>query len=330
MQGASAANASGPLPWLVPEPLRPGARVRVIAPSGPFDHPLVWRGLSALARRYRVEFSREMFHPHGFLAGDDQRRRSELQSALADPKLDAIVAARGGYGLSRITQDIDWSSLRAAPKWIVGFSDITVMHVEAARQRVASLHAHNCAGLGRGWVPRHAEWFEALERSDWEDRLTLRPLIAGSAEGTLVGGNLTLISVQSAARRLHLPDPCILVLEEVSEAPYHIDRMLTALAQSGDLRGVRGVVLGEFLSCPPGRYGVTAEQVVVERCEQLGVPVHADLPVGHGNVNRPLVLGSWARLHGGELTLVPPARSGMASSASASRCSLTCPWVTET
>ncbi len=284
--------------------------MRVVAPSGPFDHTLVWRGLAALSERYRVEFSRAMFAPNGFLAGPDSRRRDELQSALQDPSLDAVIAARGGYGLSRIAPDIDWSALRKHPKWLVGFSDITVLHLEALKQRVVTLHAHNCAGLGRGWLPRHREWFEALERSSWHERHVLRSLLPGDAEGTLCGGNLTLLSVHSAARRLVLPDPCILLLEEVSEPPYHIDRMLTALLQSGDLSGVRGVVLGEFLGCPPGRYGVSAESVLRERLERLGVPVLSDLPVGHGNQNRPLVLGGWAQIAGTELSLTPP-RAGI-------------------
>ncbi|MCA9647872.1 MAG: LD-carboxypeptidase [Myxococcales bacterium] len=300
-------GAHGSDAWLIPEPLRPGARVRVVAPSGPFDHTLVWRGLAALAERYRLEFQRDMFHPRGFLAGDDERRKGELQRALDDPRVDAVIAARGGYGLSRIAPEVDWSSLRRQPKWLVGFSDITVMHLEASAQRVASLHAHNCAGLGRAWQPRHREWFHALERSDWDEVHPLRALTAGDAEGTLCGGNLTLLSVHSAARRLALPDPCVLLLEEVSEAPYHIDRMLTALLQSGDLKPVRGVVLGEFLSCPSGRYGVNAEQVLRERFERLGVPVYAELPVGHGERNQPLVLGSWARLHADQLRLTPPA-----------------------
>ncbi|MEZ4374108.1 MAG: LD-carboxypeptidase [Polyangiaceae bacterium] len=307
MQGASdSGSTTAAEPWLVPEPLRPGARVRVVAPSGPFDHTLVWRGLARLAERYRLEFRRDMFHPHGFLAGDDARRRDELQSALEDPRVDAIIAARGGYGLSRIAPEVDWSNLRRHPKWLVGFSDITVMHLEAAAQHVASLHAHNCAGLGRAWQPRHREWFHALERSAWEDVHCLRPVIAGDAEGTLCGGNLTLLSVHSAARRLRLPTRCILLLEEVSEAPYHIDRMLTALLQSGDLTHVRGVVLGEFLGCPPGRYGVSAEQVVRERFERVGIPVYADVPVGHGEQNHPLVLGSWAHIHADQLHLTPP------------------------
>jgi muramoyltetrapeptide carboxypeptidase len=267
----------------------------VIAPAGPFDHALVWRGLSALSARYRVEYSREMFVAHGFLAGSDQRRHAELSQALAEPGLSAIIAARGGYGLTRIAPRVDWSLLQRHPKWLVGFSDITVMHLEAQRVGVASLHAHNCAGLGRYDAGRHAEWFEALERPKPVCH-ALSPVRAGQARGTLVGGNLTLIAAQSAARRLKLPARAILVLEEVGEAPYHLDRLLTALLESGDLSPVAGVVLGDFVDCGPGRYAVSAAQVLAERLEKLGVPLASGLAVGHANINRPLVLGSQAQL----------------------------------
>ncbi|MBX3181821.1 MAG: LD-carboxypeptidase [Polyangiaceae bacterium] len=284
-----------------PSPLRPGARVRAIAPSGPFDHTLVWRGLAALAERYQVSYSREMFRRAGYLAGDDARRAAELQAALDDASLAAVVAARGGYGLSRIASRIDWSALARHPKWLVGFSDITVLHLEAARVGVASLHAHNVAGLGRYGAERHAEWFAALEGA-LTQRHALVPVhvgdaaLQGRAVGPLAGGNLTLVATHSAARRLALPRGCILVLEEIAEAPYRVDRALTALLESGDLQGVSGVVLGDFIGCSPGRYGVEVEAVLAERLAELEVPVARGLPIGHGEPNRPLPLGLEATL----------------------------------
>ncbi len=284
-----------------PPPLRPGARIRAIAPSGPFDHALVWRGLGALAARYDVQYSREMFRRAGYLAGDDARRAAELQAALDDDDCDAVVAARGGYGLSRIARHIDWGALARRPKWLVGFSDITVLHLEAARVGVASLHAHNIAGLGRYHAGRHAEWFAALE-GELTQRHALTPMrlggtaLAGRAAGPLVGGNLTLIATHSAARRLVLPPGCILVLEEVAEAPYRIDRALTALLDSGDLSEVGGVVLGDFIDCRAGHYQVEVGTVLAERLSQLQVPVASGLPIGHGEPNRPLPLGLQATL----------------------------------
>lgn len=135
---------------IVPPPLREGARVAVVAPSGPFDRELVVAGIAELESRYRVSVDPRLFERRGFLAGPDERRLAELEAALRDPELAAVVTARGGYGLLRIAHRVDWSVLRRAPKWLVGFSDTTTLHLEAQRAGVASLHADNAGGLGRG------------------------------------------------------------------------------------------------------------------------------------------------------------------------------------
>src|SRR5450432_1841250 len=122
---------------VIPAPLQRGSRVRVIAPSSPFDRTLVLRGMGWLGERYRVEFDWSMFERSGFLAGSDARRLDELDRALADLNLAAIVAARGGYGLTRIAHLANYGALLRYPKWIVGCSDITALHVEARSVGVA-------------------------------------------------------------------------------------------------------------------------------------------------------------------------------------------------
>src|SRR5688572_14114904 len=148
---------------IVPPALTPGARIRVIAPSSAFDRTLALRGIGWLAQRYRVEFSWQSFAREGFLAGSDQRRLDELNAALECADLSAIACARGGYGLTRIAHLANWASLRMQPKWIIGFSDITALHVEAQAQGVASVHADNVAGLGRGDARARELWRDALE-----------------------------------------------------------------------------------------------------------------------------------------------------------------------
>jgi muramoyltetrapeptide carboxypeptidase len=276
--------------------LRPGDRVRVIAPSSPFDRTLVLRGMGWLGQRYRVEFEPGLFNAMGFLAGSDERRLSELDAALRSDAA-AIVAARGGYGLTRIASRADWAALAARPKWMVGFSDATVLHVEAARVGLASLHASMLAGLGRGDAHARQRWLEALERPTCRRVFRgLEMLAPGQASGPLAGGNLTLLFVCSAARRLMLPAGCILVLEETGESSYRIDRMLTALTEAGELDRVAGVAVGELTDCSRGRYGVAPLQVMTERLAALGVPVAAGLPIGHGSQNYPIPLGIPATL----------------------------------
>jgi len=135
----------------------------VVAPSSPFDHTLVRCGIAWLGTRYRVRFDPGLFGRDGFLAGSDERRLAELNQALADGETHAIVAARGGYGLGRIAPDLRLDALVERPKWIVGFSDLTALHLEAVRAGVMSLHAHNVAGLGRGDAAARHAWSSALE-----------------------------------------------------------------------------------------------------------------------------------------------------------------------
>jgi len=291
-----------------PPALRPGDRVHVIAPSGPFDRALVLRGLGWLAERYEVKFGDSLFERDGYLAGSDSRRLSELNTALRDPDARAIIATRGGYGLTRIAHAADTEALRKHPKWVVGFSDVTALHVEVQRVRVASVHAHNVSGLGRGDFHTRARWLEALEHPGAPRHFGgLTPLRPGTAEGLVTGGNLTVLFACAAAGRLRLPPGSLLLLEDVGEAPYRVDRMLTALFVAGTLDGVAGVIVGSFSDAPPGRYGVPVEHVLRERLETLAVPVVSGFPSGHGKANESVHFGQRARIDGslGTVDLAP-------------------------
>ncbi len=289
---------------LFPPALSAGSTLRVIAPSGPFDAPLIWRGLGFLAERYRVRYDRSMFERDGYLAGSDARRAAELEAALCEPGVAAVLCARGGYGASRFAHRIDWSLLRRHPRWLCGFSDVTALHVEAAAAGVASLHACNVGALGRSDARTRAALIDQLEaprRPRRFDGLTcLRP---GTAEGTLFGGNLTLLHACAAAGRLRLPERCVLLVEDVGELPYRVDRMLTTLVVGGHLGRVTGVVAGDFTDCRPGRDGRSIRDVIDAVLSPLGIPIATGLPVGHGLVNEPLVLGAPAILDAGDGTL---------------------------
>jgi muramoyltetrapeptide carboxypeptidase len=269
----------------------------VIAPSSPFDRALVLRGIGWLGERYRVDFDWSMFERAGFLAGDDQRRLAELDHALSDPTLGAIIAARGGYGLTRIAHLADYNALLRHPKWIIGFSDITALHSEAQALGIASFHGPNAAALGRSDDWTRQRFIRALEAPNQPaifDGLDVRR--PGIASGVLAGGNLTLLFTCQAAGRLRLPKGAILVLEDVTEASYRIDRMLSALMVSGALDGVAGVVLGDFTDCPEGPHRVPLRSVLDERLGALGVPVLAGLRFGHARYNEFIQLGALARL----------------------------------
>jgi muramoyltetrapeptide carboxypeptidase len=291
---------------IVPAPLRQGSRIHVIAPSGPFDRSLVLRGLGWLSERYRPTFRSDLFARSGFLAGSDERRLEELSAALRDPTISAVVTARGGHGLMRIFQAAPFAALLDQPKWLVGFSDPTVMHLEATRVGIASLHAANLSALGRSDGLARLEWLSALEHPSRARSYCGDVWSGGCSRGPLVGGNLTLITMMAAAGRLLLPDGCILAIEDVAETSYRIDRMLSALKTAGHLDRVAGFALGHFNDCSSGPARVTVETVLRDHLPRLG-PTLANLEFGHALPNRPLTMGATALLDANRGLLVTPA-----------------------
>ncbi len=282
----------------IPRALRPGDVVAVIAPSSPFDEARYDRGAAWLATRYVVQVRDDVHDRRGYLAGTDARRHAELTHALADPAVRAIVAARGGYGATRFSSTVDWSLLARDPKWLIGFSDVTALHVEASRVGVAALHAPMLAWLGDANEAQRSEWTAAVEEHRFGPWTELETVVAGDAEGVSFGGNLALLEACAAAGRLVVPGGALLFLEDCTERPYRLDRMLTSLTVSGALARVAGIVVGDLTDCHPGPDGMTADAVVRERLSALGVPVVAGAPFGHGAVNRPFALGVRAQITG--------------------------------
>lgn len=277
----------------MPPRIRAGAVVAVVAPASPFDRQELFRGLSWLRTRYRLRVSPGIFERDGYLAGDDARRAAELAEAMTDPSVDAIVCARGGYGAMRILDALPWDAFVARPKWIAGFSDVTALHVVANARGVATIHGPNVTGLGRSITPgERASFIEALEGGggrEWRGLVCIRE---GAARGPIAGGNLALVAAMAAGNRLAIPEGAIVLLEDVTERPYRIDRMLTSLLLGGHLARASAIVFGGFTQCDPGPDGVTVEQVLRERTASLGVPVALGAPFGHGAPNHSFVLGA--------------------------------------
>jgi len=293
---------------LYPELAPPGTVVRIVAPSGPFEERAFEQGLSELGD-YDVRFSADLIGRRlGFLAGDDRARREELQAALDCPEAGVIWLARGGFGLTRIAHQLDWAGFMRRPKWIVGFSDGTALHQACLARGVASLHGPNVTSLAEGERENVASLRAALvgqQPSAW----TVRPWTEGRVVGPLVGGNLTLLCMLAAAGSLALPPGAVLMLEDVDETSYRVDRMLTALQVGGHLERVAGVVLGGFTNCSPGRFEVPVEDVLRRSLFPLGIPVVGDFPSGHGRERRTWIHGAPVELDAAAGTLRPlPAR----------------------
>lgn len=279
----------------------------LVAPAGPFDGEDFERGVARLRDRYDVQFDPAILTRRGYFAGDDERRLRELQAAIDDPRVAGIIAARGGYGVTRLLPRLDLRALAAHPKLLVGFSDITALHALWAQQRIVSVHATMVAALGRcdgGLVERHRR---ALEGEFPERHEGLKTITPGTAQGVLLGGNLTVLSSLIGTPYALPTDGAILFFEDIGERPYRIDRMLTTWRNAGAFAAVRGVVVGAFTQCEPNTDGVRALDVLSERLSDLGVPVVSGLPAGHLDDNAELPFGREVVLDAtrGELSLLP-------------------------
>jgi muramoyltetrapeptide carboxypeptidase len=297
----------------LPPPLAPSDTVVVVAPSSPFPVDKLERGLAWLSTEQTVRLDPVLRAPdpgqgeHPYLAGADARRRAELQSALDDPEVRAIVAARGGYGATRIVAGLDWNGFSRSPKWLVGFSDVTALHLAIAARGVASMHGSMLAALGDADDEARRRWLAALRgepRADWTSLAPLAPHDdLGPLVGPIFGGNLAMLYDAAARGALTVPDGALLLLEDCTERPYRLDRMLTALIEGGHLARVAAVIVGDLTDCAPGKDGRTAEAVVAERLARLGVPVSFGAPFGHGARNESWIVGAEAALVDGGRTL---------------------------
>lgn len=285
----------------LPRPVSEGSKLAIVAPAGPFSETAFKKGVAWLEQRYEVTFSPDIFSKMGFFAGSDDRRLAELTEAIADPEVDAILCARGGYGTTRLLPKLDLEPIREANKSIVGFSDITALHAAWARAGVRSIHAPMVAALGGADKSLRSRWIDTLETPGRPRTWPLQRLdcdATTSAEGTLIGGNLAVLAAMLGTSFLPPLDDAILFIEDVGERPYRIDRMLTTLEQSGWFRRIKGLVTGAFTEGEPGPDGVPVEDVLKQRFEGADFPVLHAMSAGHIEDNEPLPFGAPARIDG--------------------------------
>ncbi len=284
---------------ILPPPLKPGDLLRVIAPSGAlrefedFNQGVeIWR-----SHGYRVEITDNIDDRHGYLAGTDAHRRQQLASAWQDPECQGILCARGGFGSTRILEDWNWHGNIIQPKWLIGFSDITALLWSLYNAGIASVHGPVLTTLNN-----EPEW--SIQRLfDIVEGRPLAPLKGcgwggGKSTGILLPGNLTVATHLLGTPILPKLDGVILALEDVTETPYRIDRMLTQWRSSGALSQVCGIALGGFTKCeaPPNVPSFTVEEVLRHRLGDLGIPIVSDLPFGHDSPNAALPVGVMATL----------------------------------
>jgi muramoyltetrapeptide carboxypeptidase len=293
-----------------PRALPPGGTVGIAAPAGPVDPEKLAAGEAMLrAAGFEVVRRDDLLARSGYLAGDDARRAAELMDLWADPRVDAIVCARGGYGCHRIMSQLDPALARAARKPLVGYSDATTLLLW--QRRCAGLVGFHGPMLERGGALAPevlADWVGALT-GDGPARRALagRGHGGGRAEGRLAGGSLSLVAASLGTPWEIDARGAILLVEDVGERPYRIDRALAQLRAAGKLEFVAGIGAGALTECEDPRYPeCDAREPLVELGHALGVPVVTDLPFGHVDDNRIWPVGARAALDGdtGELVIL--------------------------
>jgi muramoyltetrapeptide carboxypeptidase len=276
-------------------------QIRIVSPSGAIDPSYIDGAKKVLAswglNATEGDFARTEY---GRFGGTKEQRIADLQAALDDTEVKAILCSRGGYGVAQIIDKLDFTKFSANPKWLIGFSDITILHNAISYVEVASIHGIMAKHLTE--LPANSEQVQLLKNilfgklphyqiSAHEQNRT------GKAEGKLIGGNLSvLVGMIGTTFDLHY-EGNILFLEEIAEKPYHIDRMMQHLRLSGALSKISGLILGQFSDCdedPLMKQSIS--EIIFENVKEYNYPVCFNFPAGHVDYNLPIVMGQEAEM----------------------------------
>ena len=313
-----------------PARLVPGDTVGIIAPASPSPHAdALERSMAALEKLgFKPKLAANVRARRGFLAGTDAERAADVMGLFTDPEVKAIICLRGGYGVARILPLLDYDVIRRHPKILVGYSDITSLHCALqVKAGLVTFHAPMLdAALAKPGLPEFT--WQSLRKTIMEpapagplsagcETKTAFPLRGGTASGPLIGGNLSVLVTTLGTPYQPSFAGKILFLEDVDEAPYRYDRMLTHLDNAGVFAQVAGVAVGVNADCTDPKaesakeYRQSLADVLAERLGRLRVPVVLELPFGHVPVNATLPVGIQATLDGdaGELVITEAAVS---------------------
>ncbi len=296
---------------LKPKALRKGDIVAIVAPaSPPASEEKLEKGIRYLEQNgYRVILGKNLHRKRGYLAGTDKERASDLNELFANKSVKAIFCARGGYGASRILSLLDYQLIRSNPKILVGYSDITALHLALfTKSGITSFSGPMVSVEMSGELKGNAEEFF------WRALTSVKPLKAVTSKkrewimaktprpttGRLIGGNLSLVTALAGTPYFKPPERAILFFEEIDERPYRIDRMLRQLMLSSAFKTSRGVVLGNFSGCDPdpGKPSLTLRQVFEDTFQDYPSPVVSGIHAGHVKGSLTLPIGVNVRLNG--------------------------------
>lgn len=295
---------------IFPKSLQKGDTIALVAPASPVKRRRIEVAIERLeAKGFHIKLYGDLYRKHGYLAGDDATRAGELMAAFADPEVAAIFPARGGTGVTRLLDLLDYNVIRRHPKIVAGFSDITALHLALQSQTgLVTFHSpHPMDGIGvpdglsdlsarTYWRALLADEYSGqdgyeIPLSD-QERESIVTMYPGQATGRLVGGNLALVvALMGTPYEIDTLDN-ILLLEDINEQPYRIDRCLSQLKLAGKLDTLAGVLLGQFTKCeaPPDDKSLTLDEVFLGYFGELDIPVLQNFPTGHCRDNATLPL----------------------------------------
>lgn len=282
----------------IPDYLRKGDTIGIVCPSGFMQADKAATCISVLKEwGYKVKIGKTLGNQFHYFSGTDEERRQDLQEMLDNPEVKAILCSRGGYGMSRIIDSLNLTKFRKSPKWIIGYSDITLLHAHLyTKFNIASFHSPMAAAFNDGEFAN--EYIQTLRKGLRGNRLSYKASghtfnRRGKASGELIGGNLSLVSHMIGSASAYKTKGKILFLEDVGEYLYNIDRMMIQLERSGMFNQLAGLIIGGFTEMKDTLvpFGATVEEIIKDRIAKYNFPVCFGFPVSHTTENYPLKVG---------------------------------------
>lgn len=291
------AKLTKPLKMKCPPSLKPGDKIGIFAPARKINSDELKYAIRAIeSHGYKAVFSKNLFASSNQFAGTDAERANVLQELLDDDEIKAIVSARGGYGSVRIIDKINFTNFIKKPKWLIGYSDITVFHSHINKFfEIETLHAAMPLGLEKNSIESVEGIFNILQGK--------KPLYLfnktslnrnGNARGILTGGNLSVLYSLIGSKSFPETQGKILFIEDLDEYLYHIDRMMMALKRAGALKSLSGLVVGGMTDMRDNDipFGKSAEEIIIEAVDDYTYPVSFGFPAGHQSENLPIIMGA--------------------------------------
>jgi muramoyltetrapeptide carboxypeptidase len=286
---------------ICPPYLKMGDRIRIVAPARKISLEELQASLNQIkAWGFEPHYSNNIFAQHHQFAGNDALRAADFQAAIDDPSCKAILCARGGYGSVRIIDQLDLKPLVQSPKWIIGYSDITVFHFALHKEGIASLHAPMPIDFNRISKASLFSLKKALIGEAFELKAAPHSFNhSGEVKAPIIGGNLSMIySLLGSSEALNFKGK-ILFIEDLCEYLYHIDRMFQNLKRNGCFNDLAGIIVGSLTDMEDNKipFGKNAEEIAKEYFKDLNIPVAFGVPAGHLDNNQSLIFGKSATLH---------------------------------